>query len=213
MPPQIRKKSDELAGADPPPNTTSDVYAVTAGVKGGSFPPLKNLGISMSASALSLHLRTNISSYFVKFFSLKSSIFQAVNYIFGPFPLEYGTSNIEIRIPRPKIHRNRSQGLILSSISLNRIFLHQFYPRVCLSSYYTVGRNLVKNIRHNLYELFSHFFRNMSFSLTKELSYHHVRFVKVIKNVIKEFQSKNPGQLVLFRWLFWCDCLGVSVLG
>ena len=43
----------------PPPKKTSDVYAVTAGVKGGSFPPLKNLGISMSASALSLHLRTN----------------------------------------------------------------------------------------------------------------------------------------------------------
>ena len=39
--------------------TPSDVYAVTAGVKGGSVPPLKNLAISMSSSALSLHLRTN----------------------------------------------------------------------------------------------------------------------------------------------------------
>ena len=53
------EKCDELASADPPPKTTSDVYAVTAGVKGGSVPPLKNLGISMSASALSLHLRTS----------------------------------------------------------------------------------------------------------------------------------------------------------
>ena len=53
------EKNDELAGADPPQKTNSDVYAVTAGVKGGSFPPLKNLGISMSSSALSLHLRTN----------------------------------------------------------------------------------------------------------------------------------------------------------
>ena len=51
--------NDKLAGADPPPKKTSDVYAVTAGVKGGSFPPLKNLGISISSSALSLHLRTN----------------------------------------------------------------------------------------------------------------------------------------------------------
>ena len=53
------EKNDELAGADPPQKTNSDVYAVTAGVKGGSFPPLKNLGISMSSSALSLHLRTD----------------------------------------------------------------------------------------------------------------------------------------------------------
>jgi hypothetical protein len=53
------EKKDELAGANPPQKPTSDVYAVTAGVKGGSFPPLKNLGISMSSSALSLHLRTD----------------------------------------------------------------------------------------------------------------------------------------------------------
>ena len=124
------EKCDELASADPPPKTTSDVYAVTAGVKGGSVPPLKKIGNFDVRKCPLLASEDEFSSYLIQSCIQNSSILHASNCIFGPLPLVFGTSNHEIRDPRPKIYLDKFSNLISQSIFIKRSLMHQFYPIV-----------------------------------------------------------------------------------
>ena len=58
------------------------------------------------------------SSYLIQSCIQNSSILHASNCIFGPLPLVFGTSNHEIRDPRPKIQIDKFSNLISQSIFL-----------------------------------------------------------------------------------------------
>ena len=83
------EKKDELAGANPPQKPTSDVYAVTAGVKFGNFDVLK---CPLLAS------EDGFSSYYIQFFVR----------IFLAFTHAYALSKYKKRVSRQKIMENRS---------------------------------------------------------------------------------------------------------
>ena len=65
------EKKDELAGANPPQKITSDVYAVTAGVKGGKLSPFEKFGNFDVLKCPLLASEDGFSSYYIQFFVRK----------------------------------------------------------------------------------------------------------------------------------------------
>ena len=161
----IVRKMTSWRARIPPPKKTSDVYAVTAGVKGGSFPPLKNLGISMSASALSLHLRTNFHHISFNSSVENRQIFKQKITFLDHFLWSSELLTTKFGFVVQQYIEIDSTAISYQAFCLTLCFWINSTPGCVsmMSLCYALGRNLVKIIRHKLSEFFSHYFEIWAF--------------------------------------------------
>ena len=115
-----------------------------SGGQRGKLSPFEKFGNFDILKCPLLASEDEFSSYFIQLFIWKTLIFQAVNYLFGPFTLLFGTSNLEIRIPHPKIHRNRFHYLFLWALGrwaslLDETFCINSTPW-CVTAFYFTQR-------------------------------------------------------------------------
>ena len=109
-------KKWQVGGRGTPSKENQRRLRSDSGGQRGKLSPFEKFGNFDILKCPLLASEDEFLSYLIQFFIWKSSIFQPVNYTFGPFPLRFGISNLEIRILHPKIHRNRFHYLFLRAL-------------------------------------------------------------------------------------------------